>query len=232
MATRGPLFPIFDWQRTLLNSELPKETKLIGWALSTYTNKQGANAHPGETRLALALGVTTKTVRNHLKRLRADGFIGRTAQGSIAEHRNWADVYELTFPEQTTGSGFPVVPGSRDPFADAASTDHRKFSARPPETERPDHRKLASAQQPMASTHLNKASESPDSASLASERGDEDAYNDPWTTDEERFDIIVDMLGGYIGPGDEPAIQSMIERRQPPAYIVNVITSGRADPAA
>ena len=238
----GPLFPIFDWQRALLESSLPKETKTVGWALSTYTNKHGGNAHPGEALLAERLApMTTRTVRTHLARLRAEGFILRVVRGSTAEHKRWADVYELTFPDETTGSGFPEVgdhrkPVSGDDWPDnwGAEADHRKSGSRPPETERTDHRKRVSAQQRMASTHTYKASASPDAASHTSVRGGSDPleYNDPRVSDEERVDIVEDALGGYLGPGEEPAIARMIDGRCPLPYILNTIRSGRAEPAA
>lgn len=248
MARKGePLFAIFNWQRALLYSNLPKETKTVGWALSTFTNKHGGNAHPGEENLADLLSMTARTVRTHLARLRADGYIRRVVRGSVAEKRNWADVYELTFPEETTGSELPEVawddhrtPVSGDegsanpPETLARDSDHRKSGGRPPEIERTDHRKLVSAQQRSSSTHNNKASASPDAARRASAPGDSDPlrYDDPWTGNEDRIAIVTKALGGHLEAGDEQAISGMIERQERFDYIVNVIRNNQWDPAA
>jgi DNA-binding transcriptional ArsR family regulator len=244
MAPKGPLFPIFDWQRALLYSDLPKETKTVGWALSTFTNKHGGNAHPGEAKLAGYLSMTPRTVRTHLTRLRADGFIIRVDRGSIAERRAWADVYQLAIPGATTGSGFPEVPEadhrslvSGDEGADpwASEADHRKSEHRPPETERTDHRKLVSAQQRSASTHTYKASDSAESAPHASERSAADplGYNDLWTSDEERMETVRRLLGGGdFRVNEEPAVSNMIYCRQPLGFILNTVRSSRGETAA
>lgn len=228
MGQKSKLFPIFSWQRALRDSGLPATTKAVGWVLSTWVNDKGENAHPGEDLLARRLApMTTRTVRTHLAALRDAGFIERYIRGATAEHRDWADVYRLAMP--TTGSLFPVVGESGWP----RDSDHRKSETQPPENRSTDHRKRETPQHPIATPHDNKAAAPPGAGSRTSARADEDLlYGDPWTEDEDRLEVVEQALGGFLGAGEEPAIRAMLASEKPLPYIVNVIRSGSADPAA
>lgn len=56
-------------------------------------------------------------------------------------------------------------------------------------------------------------------------------YGDPETTDEERTEIVEDLIDGF-GPGEEPAAEAMIMRNESLGYIVRTLTSGQMHRAA
>jgi hypothetical protein len=89
----------FDWQRKILACRLGKNTTAVALALSVHTDKFGTNAHPGIRLLAHEAEVSERMARAALERLRELGLIVRTMRGSTAQHRNWADVYELALPD-------------------------------------------------------------------------------------------------------------------------------------
>lgn len=89
----------FDWQRKVLACRLGQATTAVALVLSTHTNKWGGNAHPGIRLLAHEAEVGESTARKCLEHLRDVGLIRRVTCGSRAEHRNWADVYELAIPD-------------------------------------------------------------------------------------------------------------------------------------
>lgn len=89
----------FEWERLIRRARLQPSTKLVGLALSTYTNKDGSRAYPGVERLALVTGLSTKTVRNGLASLRQVGLVERTVEGSKNGRRGLADEYALRFPD-------------------------------------------------------------------------------------------------------------------------------------
>jgi DNA-binding transcriptional ArsR family regulator len=88
----------FRWEKDVLRCVLPPMTKLVALVLATYADADGGNAHPGEDRLAVACGLSDRTVRDHLARLRDLGLIERTFSGSAAGRRKLADCHRLTEP--------------------------------------------------------------------------------------------------------------------------------------
>jgi hypothetical protein len=89
----------FDWQRKVLACRLGSATTAVALAISVPTDKRGGNAHPGVRLLAHQTELGESTVRRCLEHLRELGLLKRTMQGSRAEHRNFADVYELAIPD-------------------------------------------------------------------------------------------------------------------------------------
>lgn len=83
---------------------IPKETKTFGLLLATYAAADGTRIHPGEEVLARDAGVSERTVRTHLKRLREEYYlIERTSRGSDAGRRGgWSDEYRLVIPDDIT----------------------------------------------------------------------------------------------------------------------------------
>lgn len=73
--------------------------------LESYAEPDGTNAHPGRARIAQHIRtpkgepINEKTVRRALETGCTAGYIRRTRRGRKGLHRNDADVYELTFPE-------------------------------------------------------------------------------------------------------------------------------------
>jgi DNA-binding transcriptional ArsR family regulator len=86
----------FDWERLIRETEIPPMTKLVALTLATFANGDGTRAHPGETRLAAAVGMKERAVRNHVTILRDLGLIKRVSRGGSS--RRFADVYELHVP--------------------------------------------------------------------------------------------------------------------------------------
>ncbi len=89
----------FEWERLILLVDIPPMTKLIGLALAVYARRDGGNIHPGQARLAKETGLTDRSVRSHLERLRELGLIERTERGVGNAHMRRADVFRTTIPE-------------------------------------------------------------------------------------------------------------------------------------
>ncbi|MGH3745792.1 MAG: winged helix-turn-helix domain-containing protein [Micromonosporaceae bacterium] len=89
----------FEWERALEQVDLPRHLKATAYRLPMYGSSDGTNIHPGESRLATALGLTKRTVRRHLRELRALGVVERVAEGGGNQFGKWADDYRLTLPD-------------------------------------------------------------------------------------------------------------------------------------
>lgn len=87
----------FDWERLVREIGMPPMTKLVALTLATYANGDGTRAHPGETKLAAAVGIKERAVRNHIAILRDLGLIKRVSRGG--SRLRLADVYELHVPD-------------------------------------------------------------------------------------------------------------------------------------
>lgn len=89
-----------DWRRAFLTAEgLDPTVRCVGWVAHAYASKDGSNVFPGEVRLARSSGVSERTVRRALEKLREAGWLLRV------EHTNYrrngtrlADVYALSVP--------------------------------------------------------------------------------------------------------------------------------------
>lgn len=137
-ASPGKLYgPICgaQWGSELRRADPPwmtGATIAIAWALTTYANKSGANAHPGEQKLAHDARVSPRTVRRQLALLRRHGWIWRSGTGSGAGRgntgqRGLSDTYMLTCPEA-------IGPRLLKPREEAKTPDTRD----PSFTKRPD----------------------------------------------------------------------------------------------
>jgi hypothetical protein len=88
----------FDWEREI-RGWLPFRYYGLALMLATYGDKDGRNIHPGEQRRGASLHVSTRTVRDHLGWLDAQGWITREFLGGKAgSRRGYADIYRLTLP--------------------------------------------------------------------------------------------------------------------------------------
>lgn len=98
----------FAWRR-LVNRDgaLTHACRRVLLELESYADADGTNAHPGLARIARHLTtpagrpISEKTVQRALETGCTAGYIRRTRRGHKGLHRNAADVYELTFPENT-----------------------------------------------------------------------------------------------------------------------------------
>ncbi|GGR60989.1 DNA-binding transcriptional ArsR family regulator [Nocardioides luteus] len=89
----------FDWERAIRALPLrPPVLKLVALVLATYADRDGANAHPGEDRLAEDCGMSPRSVRRHLAELRELGLIERVFKGSSYGRAKAADEYRLIVP--------------------------------------------------------------------------------------------------------------------------------------
>jgi DNA-binding MarR family transcriptional regulator len=68
----------FDWKRIIKRAELHRTTTLIAEFLSDFANADGTDVRPGVELLAKMAGVSTRTVKTHLKLLREAGLIEKT----------------------------------------------------------------------------------------------------------------------------------------------------------
>jgi hypothetical protein len=98
----------FDWKRIVKRAELPRTTKLFAEFMGDFANADGTGIRPGVELLAKMGGVTTRTVKTHLKVLREIGLIEKTKHSRALGH---ADEYRLTVP----GPDHAPVPMRLDP---------------------------------------------------------------------------------------------------------------------
>ena len=89
----------FEWERLIRERELPSAQKLVGYALGTYVNGDGTNAHPGIEGLVKATGLHRATVLRALAGLEEGGYIRAAFRGGgKGVRRGLATVYELSGP--------------------------------------------------------------------------------------------------------------------------------------
>lgn len=81
------------------SARLGAATKSVATWLSHHANDDGTNSHPGVRLLAFETELGESTVRRCLEQLRELGLVVRTLRGSVAEKRNYADVYKLVIPD-------------------------------------------------------------------------------------------------------------------------------------
>jgi biotin operon repressor len=109
----------FEWERVILQVQMPPTTKLVALALATFANRHGENAHPGNRRLALALGISERTVERQLFWLRECGLLMQTFHGSSGGRRRLASVYRLAIAEDLPN----YVEFIRSPDTDVGCSD-------------------------------------------------------------------------------------------------------------
>ncbi len=73
VSTHPPSFRL-QWQTAIGESDLPTESRLVGWALSTWMNSEGF-CWPQQSEIARRAGVSDRTVRRALRQLRKDDFL-------------------------------------------------------------------------------------------------------------------------------------------------------------
>ena len=96
----APPLSRFEWERLIRELELPSAMKLTGYALATYVNGDGSNAHPGIPGLAKATGLHRATVMRTLAQMEEAGFIKAVFRGGAkGTGRGKSTVYELAVPD-------------------------------------------------------------------------------------------------------------------------------------
>lgn len=107
----------YEWERTIKAVILPPTVKHVGHVLATYADSDGRDVFPGNERLTDDTGLSDKTVRTALERLRAVGLIERVAVGSRNGRRGVADVYRLVIPDDLLERVLLVSQAHRTPVA-------------------------------------------------------------------------------------------------------------------
>lgn len=94
----------FEWERMIRMLAIPRETKGIALLLSTYADRDGTNVHPGEPLLARVTGLSDRSVRRHLSKLRETYFlIERVSRGWYGGRGgDKTDCYRLVVPSDLT----------------------------------------------------------------------------------------------------------------------------------
>ena len=100
----SPPLSRFEWERLIRELDLPLTVKCAAYALATYVNGDGSNAHPGIQRLMTATGMSRSSVLRALSCLEQEGFvIVRSQGGAKGVPRGNASVYELSTPGKSLG---------------------------------------------------------------------------------------------------------------------------------
>jgi hypothetical protein len=100
----SPPLSRFEWERLIRELDLPLTVKCAAYALATYVNGDGRNAHPGVQNLMKATGMSRASILRALSALELEGFIVvRSQGGSKGVPRGHASVYELSTPGTALG---------------------------------------------------------------------------------------------------------------------------------
>ena len=112
----APPLDRFEWERLIRELPLSLAEKCTAYALATFVNPDGTNAHPGIDRLVRATGSSKSTVLRALESLEGMGFIKRPGKiGGKGLPRGYATVWDLAVPDAATlwitpRSGVVVTP--------------------------------------------------------------------------------------------------------------------------
>lgn len=100
----APPLSRFEWERLIRELELPLAVKCTAYALATYVNGDGTNAHPGIGGLQRAAGASRSTVLRALESLESEGLIRVVSRGGgKGVQRGNASIYELSVPVDNPG---------------------------------------------------------------------------------------------------------------------------------
>lgn len=88
----------YEWERIVRRVKMNPSEKLVALTIATYGSQDGTSIYPGVAKLAAVTGLSGKSVRAALAKLRSLGVIRRTREGSHEGRRGLADEYELRRP--------------------------------------------------------------------------------------------------------------------------------------
>lgn len=92
--------PFFSWRTALLSAADPTSTdRLVALVISTWMNEWGLGAFPSQETIAQKSGLTERSVREAVKRLRSMGWI-RTTKERAPGQRFSLTHYAISFPGQ------------------------------------------------------------------------------------------------------------------------------------
>ncbi len=104
----------FKWERALRQSGLPPSTRLVLLALASYMDTDGTRAFPSQLTLARDTGLSDRTVRGHLARAIAEGWLvciargHRRGDGTTRSNSYAAKIPDHCTVEKSTGGAVPV----------------------------------------------------------------------------------------------------------------------------
>ena len=94
----------FEWERLIRELELSAAQKVTAYAMATYVNGDGTNAHPGVNGLMKATGLSRSSVLRALEALESDGLIAIVSRGGgKGVRRGNASIYALSVPVDNRG---------------------------------------------------------------------------------------------------------------------------------
>ena len=95
----APPLSRFEWERLIRELDLTSAQKVTAYAMATYVNGDGSNAHPGIGLLIKATGLSRRSVISALSGLESEGFIVAISRGGgKGVTRGNATVYALSVP--------------------------------------------------------------------------------------------------------------------------------------
>src|SRR5580692_6211128 len=92
-------YPVYRWQRTVRNLNLPAAVNNVAAWLSTYPDPDGHEARPGLPEMVRATGLDRETITRALRSLTAAGLLRQTSRGGGRGHGCKAAEYALLFPD-------------------------------------------------------------------------------------------------------------------------------------
>lgn len=100
-APRDTLSPLFTWRSAICESDLQPMSRLVAFVLACHMSERGDSCFPKVETLAAEAGITPRSVSEHIARLVAAGYLGRS------EHRRGPGrgtrvEYVATCPDATT----------------------------------------------------------------------------------------------------------------------------------
>lgn len=90
----------FTWERLLLVSALPWETRSVAHVLAIYMSTDGSKARPGTENMVLATRLSERSIRSHLSATVAAGYLKQVERGGFRGPNRIprASVYAATVP--------------------------------------------------------------------------------------------------------------------------------------
>jgi hypothetical protein len=113
----------FEWERVIRAVVLPATVKHVALNLATYADADGTRVFPGNEAIASDTGLSDKTVRRALERLRDVGLIVRVVSGQRMGRRGVADGYELAIPADLLERVLLVSQQGRTPVTVTGDSD-------------------------------------------------------------------------------------------------------------
>jgi hypothetical protein len=108
---------VFDWQRAILNSDLPPPARHVALTLSTYMDGKGGSAFPGAKNLAHDTGQCERGVRGNLGLLVARGWLVVVEHGGLKGEERRSNRYQAIFPPVDNPSSDPCTTSTGAPDA-------------------------------------------------------------------------------------------------------------------